>query len=83
MKEKSLSELYACTQEQMKANLQASRFAFDHAPTKGEATEASLIVGAAVKTFAGSYRIILELVYALIDQMKTTQALRSLLIRIE
>ena len=44
MKEKSLSELYACTQEQMKANLQASRFAFDHAPTKGEATEANWIM---------------------------------------
>lgn len=43
MKEKPLSELYACMQEQMKADLQSSRRAFDHNPTKGEATEANWI----------------------------------------
>lgn len=43
MKEKSLSELYSCTQEKMKADLQSSRRAFDHNPTKGEATEVNWI----------------------------------------
>ena len=43
MNEKSLSELYSCMQEQMKADLQSSRRAFDHNPTKGEATETNWI----------------------------------------
>ena len=39
MKEKSLKELYTSTQAVMEANLQVSRIAYDHAPTKGEVTE--------------------------------------------
>ena len=35
MKEKSLKELYTNTQAVMEANLQVSRIAYDHAPTKG------------------------------------------------
>ena len=39
MKEKSLKKLYTSTQAVMEANLQASKVAYDHAPTKGEVTE--------------------------------------------
>lgn len=43
MNQKYLTELYSCMQEQMTADLNSSRRAFNHNPTKGEATEVNWI----------------------------------------
>lgn len=43
MDEKLLTELYSCMQSQMKTDLQCSKAAFDHAPTKGNVTEEAWI----------------------------------------